>query len=194
MLSAICYVVPFPIYLALSFVIVTLEHSDRYLAAAGATAVEMLVLVCGLVLPGIGPLRAVERWAAGHEVDAATALEATYTWARGAIIRGLAVIAVCGVVLAVVVGVIAGASEPRLVQYAVWGLAVGVGSHLIGVHSVPEIPMRPRASHPCGSDRHRRFSAAFAPHIRCVVELVHPCGRVRVLYVRRGDVRPRRPG
>ena len=77
------------------------------------------------------------------EVDSATALEATYTWARGAIIRGLAVIAVCGVVLAVVVGVIAGASEPRLVQYAVWGLAVGVGSHLIGVHSVPDIPMRP---------------------------------------------------
>ena len=66
---------------SLSFVIVTLEHSDRYLAAAGATAVEMLVLVYGLFLPGIGPLRAVERWAAGDEVDAGTALEATYTWA-----------------------------------------------------------------------------------------------------------------
>ncbi len=143
MLCAIFYVVPFPIYLGFSFAIVTLEHSDRYVAAAGATAVEMLVLVCGLVLPGVGPLRTVERWAAGEEVDSATALKATYTWARGAITRGLAVIAVCAVVLSVVVGVIAGASEPRLVQYAVWGLAAGVGSHLVGVHSVPDIPMRP---------------------------------------------------
>ena len=142
-LCAVCYVVPFPIYLVLSFGIVALEHSDRYLAAAGVTAVEMLVLACGLVLPGIGPLRLVERWAAGDEVDSATALEATYTWARGAIARGLAVIAVCAVVLSVVVGVITGASGPRLVQYAIWGLAVGVGSHLIGVHSVPENPMRP---------------------------------------------------
>jgi len=143
MLCAIFYVVPFPIYLALSFAIVTLEHSDRYVAAAGATAVEMLVLVCGLVLPGVGPLRTVERWAAREEVDSATALKATYTWARGAITRGLAVIAVCAVSLSIVVGVIAGASEPRLVQYAVWGLAAGVGSHLVGVHSVPDIPMRP---------------------------------------------------
>ena len=142
-LCAICYLVPFPIYLVVSFAIVALERSDHYLAGACATAVAMLVLACGLVLPGIGPLRLVERWAAGDGVDAATALEATYTWARGAIARGLAVIAVCAVVLSVVVGVIAGASGPRLVQFAVLGLAVGVGSHLIGVHSVPESQMRP---------------------------------------------------
>jgi adenylate cyclase len=45
--------------------------------------------------------------------------------------------------LSVVAGVIAGASGPRLVQYAVLGGIVGAGSHLIGVHSVAEGPMRP---------------------------------------------------
>ena len=73
--------VPFPIYLVVSFAIVAFERSDHYLGGACATAVAMLVLACGLVLPGVGPLRLVERWAAGDGVDAATALEATYTWA-----------------------------------------------------------------------------------------------------------------
>nr|CRL78445.1 transmembrane protein [Mycolicibacterium malmesburyense] len=45
--------------------------------------------------------------------------------------------------LAVVVGVIAEASGLRLIQYAVLGGIVGAGSHMIGVHSVPETPMRP---------------------------------------------------
>jgi len=90
-ICAISFVVPFPIYLALSFTIVAFENSHRYLVAAGATAAVMVMLACVLVLPGIGPLRLVERWAAGDEVDPATALEATYTWARGAIARGLAV-------------------------------------------------------------------------------------------------------
>jgi adenylate cyclase len=142
-ICAISFVVPFPIYLVLSFVIVAIENSDRYLAAAGATAVVMVMLAYGLILPGLGPLRLVERWVAGGEVDPAAALAATYTWARGAIGRGLAVTWTCGTVLAVVAGFLAGASGLRLIQYAILGGIVGAGSHLIGVHSVPETPMRP---------------------------------------------------
>ena len=39
--------------------------------------------------------------------------------------------------------VIAGATGPRLVQYAVLGAVIRAGSHLIGVHTVAEAPMRP---------------------------------------------------
>jgi class 3 adenylate cyclase len=139
----VTFVVPFPIYLFLSCAIVAFERSGHYLGAAAATAVAMLVLAYGLVLPGRGAWRLVEQWAAGEEVDPARALEATYTWTRGAVARGLAVIIVCAALLSVVVGVIAGATGPRLVQYAVLGGVLGAGSHLIGVHSVPEGPMRP---------------------------------------------------
>ncbi|OBB96224.1 adenylate/guanylate cyclase domain-containing protein [Mycobacterium sp. 852002-30065_SCH5024008] len=142
-ICALSYVIPFPIYLSLSFVIVASEKSGHYLEAAAATAIAMLALAYGLVLPGVGALRLVERWAAGEEVAPAKALEATYTWARGAVVRGLVVIAVCAVMLSVTVGVIAGASGLRLVEYAVLGGVIGTGSHLIGVHSVPETPMRP---------------------------------------------------
>lgn len=142
-LCAICCVVPMPIYLYLALGILAFEHSDRYLAAAGATGVSMLVLAFVFVLPSIGPLRHVERWAAGEAIDAATALQATYTWGRGALVRGTAICGVCGAFLAVVAGGIAGAGGPRLLQYALLGIAVGAGSHLIGVHSVAETSMRP---------------------------------------------------
>ena len=56
-----CYLVPFPIYLFLAFAVVASEHSDRYLAAAGGTSVAMAILAFGIVLPGIGPLRTVQR-------------------------------------------------------------------------------------------------------------------------------------
>ncbi|CAM3164491.1 adenylate/guanylate cyclase domain-containing protein [Mycobacterium intermedium] len=135
--------VPFPIYLFLSCAIVTFEKSGHYLQAATAAAVAMLMLAYGIVLPGRGAWRLVERWAAGEAVDPAKALEATYTWSRRAVLRGLAAVTVCGALLSFVVGVIAGAGGPRLIQYAVLGGVVGAGTHLIGVHSVPEGPMRP---------------------------------------------------
>ena len=138
-----CYLVPFPIYLFLAFAVVTFEHSDRYLAAAGTTSVAMLILAFGIVLPGIGPLRTVERWAAGENIDTAKALEATYVWARGAIARGVAACGMCGAASAFLAGVIAGADGLRLLQYAILGGAVGAGTHLGGVHSVPETHMRP---------------------------------------------------
>ncbi len=138
-----CYLVPFPIYLFLAFAVVAFEHSGRYLAAAGGTSVAMAILAFGIVLPGIGPLRTVERWAAGERVDPATALEATYVYSRGAIARGVAACAICGAVSAILAGLIAGAEGLRLLQYAILGAAVGAGTHMGGMHSVPETHMRP---------------------------------------------------
>lgn len=75
MLCAVCCVVPLPIYLFLSFAIVMFENSDRYAAAAAVAGAGMLGLAYGLVLPGTGSIRFVERWAAGEKVATETALE-----------------------------------------------------------------------------------------------------------------------
>jgi class 3 adenylate cyclase len=122
---------------------VVVEHSSRYWAAAGAAGVAVLVLAYTFVVPGHGVWRHTEQWAAGGDLDRARALEATYAWSRGAIARSLAIVASCGAVVSVGVGLIAGATGLRLAQYAVCGAVVGVGSHLIGVHTVAEAPMRP---------------------------------------------------
>ena len=66
------------IYLLLSFVVLAFEDSDHYVEAAAVTVVAVLVPVYGTVLPGRGRIRLVEQWAAGHEVDRARALDATY--------------------------------------------------------------------------------------------------------------------
>lgn len=137
------FAVAFPIYLMLSIVIVAVENSGRYFAAAVAAAVAALVIMYGMALPGRGAWRLVERWAAGEHVDAAAVMKATYLWSRAGQARALVVVAVCGALFAVAVGVIAGASVPRLAQYGVLGCVVGLGSHLIGVHTVAESVMRP---------------------------------------------------
>ena len=79
---AIAFPRTLPIYLVSSFLIVAFEKSDHYVEAAAVTVVAVLVLVYVIVLPGLGRIRLVEQWAAGHEVDRARALDATYTWTR----------------------------------------------------------------------------------------------------------------
>ena len=114
-------------YLLWSFVVVAFEGSERYVEAAAVRCRHAGAGV-GTLLPGLGPRRIVESWAAGHDVDRATALDATYTWARGAIVRTVAFSAVWASVLGVVVGAIAGASGSRLVQYGILGAASGLAS------------------------------------------------------------------
>jgi hypothetical protein len=104
----------------LSFGIVAFEGGGHYMEAAVVTVVAVLVLVYVLILPGLGGKRLVEQWAAGLEVDRATALEATYTYARGLVAPVVVGIAVWAALLWVVVGAIAGASGWRLVQYGSW--------------------------------------------------------------------------
>src|ERR1700739_3770968 len=64
----------------LSFPIVAFEKSGRYIEAAAVTVVAGLVIVCILFLPDRRLIRIVAQWAAGHEVDRATALEDTCIW------------------------------------------------------------------------------------------------------------------
>jgi class 3 adenylate cyclase len=132
-----------PHYLLMSWVIVAFEGSDRYAESAAITAVAMLALAGVAILPGMGPLRLVERWAAGRDVDRATALDATYICARRLIVRLVAAGAVGGGGLAVVVGAVAGASGPRLLQYAILGAAFGGAFVLPAMHGTVEAVLRP---------------------------------------------------
>jgi adenylate cyclase len=143
MVSGASFVIPLPNYLFLSFAIVAVEHSSRYWEATGAAVVAVLVIAYALPLPGRGAWRLAEQWAAGREVDRAAALAATYDWSRRGVARSLMVMAACGALLSVSVGAIAGATGLQLAQYAVLGCVFGVGSHLIGVHTLVEAAMRP---------------------------------------------------
>jgi adenylate cyclase len=145
--SWVIYAVSYPIflqlYLALSFVVVAYEESDRYIEAAVVTCAAVLVLVYVMVLPGVGRTRLAERWAAGHAVDRVRALEATYAYSRGSVVRVVRASAVWVALLAVVVGVIAGATGWRLVRWGVLGAAAGIATQLIFIHSFTEAALRP---------------------------------------------------
>ena len=122
--SVISFAVMLQIDLLLSFVVVAFEDSDHYVEAAAVTVVAVLVPVYVMVLPGLGRIRLSQQWAAGHEVDRARALEATYTWARGAVVRAVGA-ALLGSRCSGVVGAVAGATGSRLVQYGILGAAFG---------------------------------------------------------------------
>lgn len=142
-LWAIGLCVALPVYLALSFVIVAFEESGRYAESAAVTGIAVLVLMYGLVLPGLGVWRLVDRWVAGDDVDRRTVLEATYDWSRRGVARALPLVAAVACVLAVIVGMITGATGSRVVQFGILGAIFGPACHLIGVHSLAEAPLRP---------------------------------------------------
>ncbi|RAU90523.1 adenylate/guanylate cyclase domain-containing protein [Mycobacterium colombiense] len=140
---AITVVLGGPTFLGWSFVVVAFEKSDRYVEAAVVALLGMLVLQYLVVLPGLGGLRLAERWAAGGEVDAAKALEQTYTFARGCAARAVGVTAVWAALLFGGVGAMAGASGSRLVQFAILGALMGGVAQLASVHSYVEGALRP---------------------------------------------------
>jgi adenylate cyclase len=142
-MCAITFSVMLPQYVLAAFVVVAFERSGRYVEAAAVTVAALPVLVYVMVLPGLGGSRLAEQWAAGHEVDPAKALEATYTWARGTAVRAVASNAVWAALGGVIVGAIAGASGSRLVQYGILGAVGGTSLMLIGVHSFVEGALRP---------------------------------------------------
>jgi adenylate cyclase len=140
---ALGFAVTLPAYLLGSFVVVAFERSGHYVEAAVVAFVAVLVLVYVVILPGLGRIRLVERSAAGHEVDRATALKATYSWARGAVVRAVVSNAVLFAALLVVVGAIGGATGSRLVQYGILGAVFGTGIQLTAIHSLAEAMVRP---------------------------------------------------
>jgi adenylate cyclase len=140
---AVCVSELLPVYLTMSLGVVAFERSDRYAAAAAATVGTVLVLVYMMILPSLGKIRPLERWAARREGDRASALHATYAWTRASATRAVGANAVWVALLFVVVGAISGATASRLVQYAILGAAAGISVVMVGVHSFPEAAMRP---------------------------------------------------
>lgn len=140
---AISFLVVLPTYLLTSFVVVAFEGGGHNFEAAAVTVVGVVVLMYVLVLPGLGQIHRVEQWAAGQHVDRVSALEATYTYARGATTRVVGSNAVFLALVLVLVGAIAGASASRLVQYGIVGLTFGAATILPAVHNFVEAMLRP---------------------------------------------------
>ena len=132
-----------PVYLSLSLLIVAVQGTGRYAEAASVTVVAVPVVWCMVVLPGAGRARLVERWAAGGEVDRAAALDATYAWTRGIVVRAVVFNTVWTALLSVIVAAIAGANRSQLIQYGVLGALTGMAVMLSGVHSISEAAARP---------------------------------------------------
>src|ERR1700743_1691902 len=132
-----------PVYLPWSLGIVAFEKSARYTEAAAVTVVGVLAYLYVVAVPGGREPRLIQRWAAGEDVDRESALRATYSYGRKLIARGVVVTFVWIAALFVVVGMIAGASAPRLIQYAILGAIAGTAGQLITVHSYVESTLRP---------------------------------------------------
>jgi class 3 adenylate cyclase len=142
-----------PIYLVLAMIVVAFERSDHYAEAALVTIGTVLAMVYMMILPGLGGIRIIERWAAGHEPDRVKALEAAYAWTRASVPRVASAKAVVIALQFLAVGAIAGAPGFRLVQYAILGAAAGSAVTAIAVHSFPETAVRPaRAALAAGTD------------------------------------------
>lgn len=142
-LYAVVVTVSTPSYLSAAFLIVAVEKSNDYVAAAAVTVVAVAVLGYVNMLPGLGRGRLIERWAAGHDVDRISALYATYALARGAIVRTVGCNGVLVGLLFILVGAIAGATGSRLVQYGILGALVGTAFGLCAMHTLGESALRP---------------------------------------------------
>ncbi len=132
-----------PVYLAWTMGIVAFERSDRYTEAAAVTVVAVLAYLYVLVAPGGRDARRIERWAAGDDVDREGALRASYSYGRKLITKGLVFTCVWIAALFVGIGMIAGASGSRLIQYAILGAIAATAGQLITVHSYVESTLRP---------------------------------------------------
>jgi adenylate cyclase len=138
------FFVALPVYLAaFAFPIVALEKSDRYVEAVAVTAAAVLVLECVMLIPNHRLVRLVEQWAAGLEVNRATALEGTYIYTRAAITRMIRGTGVWGAVLCIVVGAISAAPWSRLIQYGIIGAVLSTAVQLVAYHNLVESAWRP---------------------------------------------------
>jgi adenylate cyclase len=142
-ICAVFFVSILSVSLFLSFAVVAFENSSRYVEAAAVTGIAVAALAYAVILPGSRRFRLAQRFAAGDEVDRATALQDTYTWTRAVAFRAFAVWPVVAALLVVVVGAMARASEWRLIQYGVLGVAAGIATNLVGAHTFVEGALRP---------------------------------------------------
>ena len=134
------------IYLPLlSFPIVAFEKSGHYVEAAAVTVVAVLVMVCIFILPD---RHLVDLSNSGQQATRSIGQPLLRAPISGlaATSRAVWVYGVVAAVLSVVVGVIAGATWSRLLQYGILGAVVGVAVQLIAYQSIVEALMRPPGS------------------------------------------------
>jgi adenylate cyclase len=141
-LYAIGFAVTLPVYLLLTLLIAAFEKSGHYVEVTAVTAGAALLFECMMASPR-RRMRLAEQWAAGQEIDRATALEGTYSYARRLSSQMAWSTGVWAAVLSVVVGAIAGATGLRLVQYGILGAVYGTGVNLIAFHNIVEAALRP---------------------------------------------------
>ena len=130
-------------YLAFPLIIVAFQRSDRYGDAAIIASVAMLVRVYLMVLPGSKPLRLIEKWAAGRQVDPGEALRGTFAYARRTPIRVFVTDVIWAPCLGLGIAAMVGASGWRLAQYGIVGAVYGAAVGVIAVHSFTEGSLRP---------------------------------------------------
>lgn len=123
--------------------VIAFERSSHYEEAAAITCVAVAVLAYFVILPGSRRFQLAQRWAAGLEIDRTVALADTYTWARAAGVRAMVVWPVISALLFVATGAVAGANEPRLIQYGILGFVAGIATNLVGAHTFIEGAVRP---------------------------------------------------
>jgi class 3 adenylate cyclase len=141
-LYAIGFAITLPVYLLLTLLIDAFEKSGHYVEVTAVTAGAAVLFECMLAIPR-RRMRLAEQWAAGQEIDRATALEGTYSYARRLSSQMAWSTGVWAAVLSVVVGAIAGATGLRLVQYGILGAVYGTGVNLIAFHNIVEAALRP---------------------------------------------------
>lgn len=137
------YLVSLPVWAVVPLLMVEYEDSDRFLPAAGIAVVTLLAVMFVVARPGSNTWRLVERWAAGERIDRLEVLQSTYTFARGVPARVMVSGFLAGGAMGVAMGVIAGGSGSRLIQYGILGMTFFTVVQMIAMHSIVEAFMRP---------------------------------------------------
>jgi hypothetical protein len=127
-LYPIGFAVTLAVYLLLTLLIAAFEKSGHYVEVTAVTAGAALLFECMLASPR-RRMRLAEQWAAGQEIDRATALEGTYSYARRLSSQKAWSTGVWAAVLSVVVGAIAGATGPRLLAELLDHHVADTGTH-----------------------------------------------------------------
>ncbi|MDG4667938.1 adenylate/guanylate cyclase domain-containing protein [Mycobacterium sp. 236(2023)] len=130
-------------YLALALLIVGFERSDHFGAAVVVTVIAVTIYQTAVTLLGWRWLRPVQLWAAGCDVDRLETLKGTYAYSRKFSRHLVWGAAACVAAIAAAVGVIVGASAPRIFQYAVLGALHGAGASLTTSKAIMEAALWP---------------------------------------------------
>jgi hypothetical protein len=135
----------------------------------GAQDISALLVRPSVVFAfAVGKVRLSEQWAAGATADPAPALRATFALTREAVGRTFAATAGLLAALSAAVGAVAGATQSRLIQYAILDAAIGVAIQAIAVHGIQEGAVRPVVN--CPTCPSRRLLVGALRNAQCRVD------------------------